>query len=200
MKQTIQLSVLSAANTVLSFFFQWYVLTQLGAGTVTDAFFAGMTVPQLVLVVISGSLTHVLVPILAGEDGERQRQDAWSLIILVGGLFGLIATLLSVTASIWIPLTVPGFDNAGKTLTEELTRIQLIGMVFAAINGVQCSVYYARQQFIWTELAAIFTSLIALLLSRGTNSESIPVETTVTTTIPLPTTLLWVWIMHLWMR
>jgi putative peptidoglycan lipid II flippase len=164
MKQTIQLGVLSAANTVLSFFFQWYVLTQLGAGAVTDAFFAGMTVPQLVLVVISGSLTHVLVPILAGEDGKRQRQDAWSLIILVGGLFGLIATLLSVTASIWIPLTVPGFDNAGKTLTEELTRIQLIGMVFAAINGVQCSVYYAREQFIWTELVAIFSSLIALPL------------------------------------
>jgi putative peptidoglycan lipid II flippase len=162
MKQTIQLGSLSAANTVLSFVFQWYVLTQLGAGAVTDAFFAGMTVPQLVLVVISGSLTHVLVPVLAVEDSERQLQNAWSLIILVGGLFGLIATFLCVTVSNWVPLIVPGFDNAGKNLTEELTRIQLIGMVFAAINGVQCSVYYARHQFIWVELVAIISSLIAL--------------------------------------
>ena len=164
MKQAIQLGTLSAANIGIAFLFQWYVLTQLGPGTETDALFAGMTLPQLVLAVISGSLMHVLVPLLAGEDEDRLRHDAWGFLVLVGGLFGVLATVLYATAPWWIPLTVPGFDAAGKALTVELTRIQLIGMVFAAVNGVQWAAYHAKQQFVWAEFTPILVSTFALLL------------------------------------
>jgi putative peptidoglycan lipid II flippase len=164
MKQTIQLGTLSAANIGIAFLFQWYVLTQLGPGMETDALFAGMTLPQLVLVVISGSLMHVLVPLLAGEDEDRLRHDAWGFLVLVGGLFGLLATILYVAAQWWVPLTVPGFSDAGQALTVELTRIQLIGMVFAAINGVQWAAYHARQQFVWAEFTPILANAFALLL------------------------------------
>ena len=164
MKQAIQLGTLSAANIGIAFLFQWYVLTQLGPGTETDALFAGMTLPQLVLAVISGSLMHVLVPLLAGEDEDRLRHDAWGFFVLVGGLFGVLATVLYLTAPWWIPLTVPGFDAAAKALTIELTRIQLIGMVFAAVNGVQWAAYHAKQQFVWAEFTPILVSTFALLL------------------------------------
>lgn len=102
MKQTVQLGALSAANIGIAFLFQWYVLTQLGPGPESDALFAGMTIPQLVLAVISGSLMHVLVPILAGESEDRLRHDAWGLLVLVGGLFGLLATALYAAAPWWI--------------------------------------------------------------------------------------------------
>lgn len=164
MKQTVQLGALSAANIGVAFLFQWYALTQLGPGIATDALFAGMTIPLLVLSVISGSLMHVLVPILAGESEDRLRHDAWGMLVLVGGLFGVMAILLYVTAPWWIPITVPGFTEAGQTLTIELTRIQLVGMVFTAINGVQWATYHARQQFVWAELAPILASALALLL------------------------------------
>ncbi len=164
MKQAVQLGALSAANIGLAFLFQWYALTQLGPGVATDALFAGMTIPQLVLAVISGSLMHVLVPLLAGESEERLRHDAWAFLTLVGGLFGLLALLLYALAPWWVPLTVPGFDVAGQALTVALTRIQLIGMVFAAINGVQWAAYHARQQFVWAEFTPILASAFALLL------------------------------------
>lgn len=164
MKQAVQLGTLSAANIGIAFLFQWYVLTQLGPGMETDALFAGMTLPQLVLAIISGSLMHVLVPLLAGEDEDRLRHDAWGFFVLVGGLFGLLAIILYVAAPWWIPITVPGFSGAGQALTIELTRIQLIGMVFAAINGVQWAAYHARQQFVWAEFTPILASVFALLL------------------------------------
>jgi putative peptidoglycan lipid II flippase len=164
MKQAIQLGTLSVANIGITFLFQWYVLTQLGPGMETDALFVGMTLPQLVLAVISGSLMHVLVPLLAGEDEDRLRHDAWGFVVLVGGLFGLLAAILYVTTEWWIPLTVPGFDEAGKALTVDLTRIQLIGMVFAAINSVQWAAYHARQQFVLAEFTPILASAFALLL------------------------------------
>lgn len=164
MKQAVQLGALSAANIGLAFLFQWYALTELGPGVATDALFAGMTIPQLVLAVISGSLMHVLVPLLAGESEEHLRHDAWALLALIGGLFGLLAVLLYVLAPWWVPLTVPGFDAAGQALTVGLTRIQLIGMVFAAVNGVQWAAYHARQKFVWAEFTPILASASALLL------------------------------------
>jgi len=164
MKQTVQLGTLSAANIGIAFLFQWYVITQLGSGMETDALFAGMTLPQLVLVVISVSLMHVLVPLLAGEDEDRLRHDAWGFLVLVGSLFGLLAIVLYTTAPWWIPITVPGFSIAGKNLTVELTRIQLIGMVFTAISGVQWATYHARQQFVWAEFTPILSSVLGLLL------------------------------------
>ena len=164
MKQALQLGILSAANIGIAFVFQWYILTYLGPGQESDALFAGMTIPQLVLAVISGSLMHVLVPILAGENEDCLRHDAWGLFILIGGLFCLLAFVLSIGAPWWVPLTVPGFGETGKTLAIELTRIQLIGMVFAAINGVQWAAYHARQQFVWPEFTPIFASVFALLL------------------------------------
>ncbi|HEY9098804.1 MAG TPA: lipid II flippase MurJ [Thiobacillus sp.] len=164
MKLAIKLGALSAANIGIAFLFQWYVLIQLGPGVETDALFAGMTIPQLVLAVISGSLMHVLVPLLAGESEDCLRHDAWGFLVLIGGLFGLLAVLLYIAAPWWVPLTVPGFDEAGQALTVELTRIQLIGMVFAAINGVQWAAYHARQQFLWAEFTPILASAFALLL------------------------------------
>lgn len=163
-KQTVQLGALSAANIGIVFLFQWFVITQLGPGIETDALFAGMTMPQMALAVISGSLMHVLVPLLAGEEKERLRHDAWGFLVLIGGLFGMLAVGLYVTAPLWIPLTVPGFDDAGKALAVELTRIQLIGMVFAAVNGVQWATCHARQQFLWAEFTPILSSVLGLLL------------------------------------
>ncbi len=164
MKQAFQLSILSAANIGITFLFQWYALIQLGPGVETDALFAGMTIPQLVLAVISGSLMHVLVPLLAGESEDRLRHDAWGFFTLIGGLFGVLAALLYAAAPWWVPLTVPGFDEVGQMLTIELTRIQLIGMVFTAVNGVQWAAYHARQRFLWAEFTPILASVFALLL------------------------------------
>jgi putative peptidoglycan lipid II flippase len=163
MRQPLLLGVLAASNIGIAFLYQWYVLVQLGPGLETDALFAGMTVPQLALAVVSGSLMHVLVPLLAGEPADRFRHDAWGFLVLVGALFAAIAVLLYVFAPYWVPLTVPGFSDAGKGLTVHLTRIQLIGMIFSALCGVQAAVYHARQRFLWVELAPLLVGALGLV-------------------------------------
>jgi putative peptidoglycan lipid II flippase len=152
--------VFAAANIGATFLFQWYIITELGAGAETDALFAGMALPQLVLSVVSLSLTQVLVPILAGESAEQFRSDLWGFLALVGGLFLVLASLFYVTAGLWVPVLVPGFAAEVQDLTVELTRIQLIGMVFAALNGVQVAAYHARQQFYWPELTPLVTAVV----------------------------------------
>ncbi|EFK08094.1 virulence factor MVIN [delta proteobacterium NaphS2] len=164
MKLAIQLSILASLNIGTGFLYQWYVFTQLGPGMETDALFAGMTVPQVVLAIVTGSLMHVLVPLLAGEDENRLRRDAWGVLALISGLFSLLAVILYLTAPWWVPLTVPGFEPAGKCLTVILTRVQLVGMVFSAVSSVQWAVYHARQHFLWAELTPVLASISGLLL------------------------------------
>jgi putative peptidoglycan lipid II flippase len=164
MRLSLILGGLSSFNIILNFLFQWYIFTHVGPGVETDALFAGLTIPQLILTVVSGSLMHVLVPLLAGESEDRSRHDAWGFFLLIGGVFSLFALLLYLTAPWWVSLTVPGFSRAGQTLTVKLTSIQLAGMVFTALTGVQWAVYHSKQKFLWAEMSPILGNGIAVLL------------------------------------
>ncbi len=162
MKLNLALGSLATANLVLSLLTQWYVITRLGVGTATDALFAGMAVPQLVLAVVSGSLMHVLVPLLAGEEAGAFGRAVWGFFLGITLLFGLIAALLSLAAPLWVSWLLPGFSPAARDLTVVLTRIQLIGMVFTASLSVLWSAYHARNRFIWAESAPVLASVLAL--------------------------------------
>jgi putative peptidoglycan lipid II flippase len=164
MKQTLTLAALAGANILLSLLFQWYVITQFGVGIETDALFAGMALPQLILSVVSSSLTHVLVPLLATENELTFRQNAWGFFLNVSGLFTLLALTLFLTATYWVPWLVPGFSDSARVLTISLTRIQLVSMIFTASVSVLWSVYHARQRFIWVELSTLLSNVIALIL------------------------------------
>jgi putative peptidoglycan lipid II flippase len=164
MKLALQLGFLSFINLAISFLFQWLAVTLLGPGIETDALFASMTLPLLVLSVVVGSLMQVLVPLFSGKDGESLRKDAWGFFWLILLVFGLLATILFLAAPFLVPLTVPGFGDAGKQLAVQLTQIQLIGMVLSALNSVQWATYHARQSFIWAEVAGVLSGIFSLII------------------------------------
>jgi putative peptidoglycan lipid II flippase len=164
MKQTITLACLAGANILATLLFQWFVITQLGVGIETDALFAAMALPQLILMVVSSSLTHVLVPVLAVEEESTFRRNAWGFFLGISGIFTVLAVVLFATAAYWVPWLVPGFSKAGQLLTVSLTRIQLVSMIFTASVSVLWSVYRAKQRFIWVELSTLLSSVIGLVL------------------------------------
>ncbi len=82
MKLNIALGSLAGGNLLLGLLIQWYVVTRLGVGAATNALFAGMVVPQVVLAVVSGSLMHVLVPPLDSPHSLLKEKAAGS----TGGL------------------------------------------------------------------------------------------------------------------
>jgi putative peptidoglycan lipid II flippase len=164
MRQTLTLACLAGANILVMLWFQWYVITQLGVGIQTDALFAGMALPQLILMVVSSSLTHVLVPMLETEDEVSFGRNAWGFFLGIGGIFTAFALVLILSATVWVPWMVPGFSREAQLLTVTVTRIQLVSMIFTAAVSVLWSVYHARQKFIWVELSTLLSSLVAFLL------------------------------------
>src|SRR6266849_5759744 len=162
MRVAVSLGAISATAIAIAFFNQWFIIVTLGPGRATDALFAGLAVPQLVLAVISGSLTHVLVPLLSGESPEQARAEAQELFTAVGVVFATVALILLVFAPWWTPFLFPGFQGADRGLLIRLSQIQLIAMVFTALWGVLWAFYYSRQRFIWAELSQILAGVLSL--------------------------------------
>ena len=125
----------------------------------TDALFAAMAVPQILLAVVSASLSQVLVPLLSIENAENFQKEAWTFFQGIGLIFSAFAVLLFITAAEWVPWTVPGFSWEAQSLTVRLLRIQLLGMVFMGLNGVIWAAYHARQRFIWAEMSPVIGTL-----------------------------------------
>jgi len=140
----------------------WYVVTRLGVGIETDAFFASGALPQLIFLVASFSLMQVLVPLLATEDEQTFRRDAWGFFLGVSGFFSIVAVLLFVTAGYWVPLMVPGFSRQARELAITLSRIQLLAMIGNAAVVVLWSVFYARQKFLWAEISSVMANAASL--------------------------------------
>jgi len=163
-RRILSLGVLSGLNLLFALLAQWYVVVILGAGSKTDALLAGMAVPQLVLAVFSGSLTYVLVPLLAGEGRERFQEDAWGFLWLVGGAFAALALVLFVSAPLWVPLLFPGFPLETRRLVIRLTRIQQLGMVSTALYGVLWAACQARQEFVRAELGGLAGTVTSFAL------------------------------------
>ena len=141
----------------------WYVVTRMGVGIQTDAFFASGALSQLIFLVASSSLMQVIVPLLATEDEKTFQQDAWGLFLAISGVFVLLSAGLFVTAPYWVSLIVPGFSAEALRLTVTLSRIQLLGMIGNALVAVLWSVYYARQRFLWAEVSSVIANAIALV-------------------------------------
>lgn len=141
----------------------WYVVTRLGVGIETDAFFASGALPQLIFLVASFSLMQVLVPLLATEDEQTFQRDAWGFFVGVSGFFSLLAIILYVVAPYWVPLIVPGFSAQARVLAIMLSRIQLLAMIGNAAVVVLWSVFYARQRFLWAEISSVIANALSLV-------------------------------------
>jgi putative peptidoglycan lipid II flippase len=158
----LSLGAIAAMSIVVNFAYQWYVLTTIGPGPATDALFAGTMVPQLVLVIASGSLNYVLIPLLAVQEPEGRTRLAWTYFQGIGlACLGLVA-LLMLTAAWWVPVTVPGFTAANVDLAIHLTRVQLLATAFTAVTGVEVALHHAKQHFLRAESAGVLASVVGL--------------------------------------
>jgi peptidoglycan biosynthesis protein MviN/MurJ (putative lipid II flippase) len=158
---SVALGTLAALTILLGFLIQWMVITHFGPGLDTDALFASLAIPQMVVTVLSNPIGHVLVPLLATESAGRREAEAWTAFLTAAAGFGLLGGILIVTSQLWVPLTVTGFSDEGKDLTVHLARIHVLGMAFACSAAAARSGYHARHQFVWTLMAAVIAAAVA---------------------------------------
>ena len=160
--QSAWLATLSAVNALLALLMTWYVVSHMGVGVQTDAFFASAVIPQFAFMLLTTTLLPVLVPLLATRAEPEFSDDVWSFFSLTGAIFVVLAVVLYLSANAWVPWFVPGFSAPAKTLTSSLTRIQLVSMVLNALIVTLWAAHHARHRFVWVELSAIVANCAGL--------------------------------------
>jgi putative peptidoglycan lipid II flippase len=157
------IAVAATANLAVTFGYQWFPVVKLGAGAATDALFVSAIVPQVVLSVISTSLTSVLTPMLSTASVTAFRMQAWTVGLGVALAAAALNGALYVSAGLWVPWLVPGFDAPLRALTLDLVRVQLIGAFFTMLLAVQWSASYARDRFLWVEASGTLAGIVGLV-------------------------------------
>lgn len=163
-KKFVGLGVVVTINLALQFLFQWYIIISLGPGLYTDALFGALALPQFILVVLSGSLTMVLIPMMAKHKNDEFLEESWTYFQTVGILFICIALLLLATAQWWVTWILPGFKETNFQLIINLARIQIIAMVFSALLSVAWAIHSAKGNFFTIEYTSIIANIIAFIL------------------------------------
>jgi putative peptidoglycan lipid II flippase len=168
------LSAVTVAQLAISFAIQWYTVTQLGVGAVTDGLYAALTIPQIVMLVLIDPLTFVLTPLLAIRK-ERERRIVGSQIFwLVAACSTLIAALAAVMAPVTVPLLAPGFSEATVELTVRLARIEAAAIAGVACTMVLTSLYHAQRVFLRPAVAVLISSVVGwVILLVGIHSGGI---------------------------
>lgn len=161
-KKFFRLGIVVAINLALQFVFQWFVIISFGAGTETDIFFGSMALPNFILLVLSGSLTIVLIPIMSKFRGDDFQSESWNYFQGIGLLFTAIGILLLLTAQWWVQWVLPGFKDEGYQLAVNLSRIQVVSMVLSALLSVLWAIHSAKENFYLIELTSIIASIISL--------------------------------------
>ncbi len=163
-KKFLGLGVVVSINLVLQFLFQWYIIVHFGAGTASDIFFGSMAVPQFILLVVSGSLTMVLIPMISKFKGADFLKESWNYFQGIGMLFSVLAVVLCLTAQWWVQWILPGFRGENYELAVNLSRIQVLSMLFSALLSVLWIAHSARENFYLIEITSIAANLVAFVL------------------------------------
>jgi peptidoglycan biosynthesis protein MviN/MurJ (putative lipid II flippase) len=161
LRLTLGLTALAGVNVALGFLYNWYLFTRVGPGRETDALFAGLMIPQLLLAILGGSLTNVLVPVFATEE-EGFSVLSWTTLQLIFLVGSVVALILALTAPVWTPLTVPGFGPDSIRFTVTIVRIQMLAVVLTLLSTVQRAAYNARHRFVWAEASGVLAALGSL--------------------------------------
>lgn len=158
------LSAVTFAQLATSFCIQWYTVTQLGVGADTDALYAALTVPQIVMLVLIDPLAFVLTPLLATRH-ERERRIVGSQIFwFVAACSTLITALAAIMAPVTVPVLAPGFPEATVELAVGLARIEAGAIAGAACTMILTSLYHAGQVFLRPGIAILLSSIVGWII------------------------------------
>lgn len=160
-----------AANLLTFLGIYWLVLTRIGAGPESDAFFVALVLPQLMASIVQSGLAHVLIPILSIGTADNRARDGWTFFQVCLLVFGAMALLLGATAPIWVQWLAPGFADEYLRLTVTLVRITLVAMFLTVLNGVCIAVHHANRRFIYVEFAESTAGCLAIILLLSTIGE-----------------------------
>lgn len=156
--RSLNIMFFSLINLLFIVVIQLITLTEVGPTGQTDALFAGMAVPTLILSVMVGSLTNVLVSIFV--HSEQPRQKLWEQLYFFLSISIVIVVLLISTHDFWLGFVFSGFDSAILCLTSEILTLQFLVVPLSIASAIITAYFNAQSKFIRAEAIPAICSVI----------------------------------------
>ena len=162
-------------SRVVGFLREMALANQLGAGPLTDAYYAAFAIPDwLNYLLAGGALSVAFIPFYTRTRQRGGEEAASRLLATVLGTMG--AATVATTLLLWfyvdplIRLQFPRFDPSTQALTIRLTRIVLPAQIFFVTGGIVRAVLMAEGRFATHALAPLLYNgcIIAGGLITGT--------------------------------
>lgn len=133
-----------------------------------SVFFAAFKLPDLLFqLLIFGALSVAFIPVFTDylhKKGEEQAFEFAANILNISLIaFCVIATVAFIFVSDFNSVIVPGFRGDQKILTDDLTRVILLGQVLLVIGAFFIGIANSFQRFIIPALAPVFYNLGIIL-------------------------------------
>lgn len=164
MKLLATIGVLTAMRLLASALTQFFVLSTLGVGTVSDALVASSLLPQLATTLLIAPAMQVLVPVFSALPAAQLKPSIWSTFVVVCAASASMVVVLVFLADKWVPLVVPGFTDSGRELGIRLTQIQLLSLAASMPFSVLWAGYCAGQRLLLAEGVQTATLLLSSAL------------------------------------
>ena len=161
---------MSAAGAVAGLSLDALILFWFGAGAQTDAYFAALVIPTLLIGILSIQLPKILVPVF-GALFRSQEDEAWRLLrnlLTIGGLlFAGVVIVGNALAGLIMPLQVPGLEPGAIALTVRLSRVVLWLVWFQGLSSVLQAVLYARHSYAVSSAAKLVINAVTIGVVLG---------------------------------
>ena len=151
-------TLLTLLGTGSGFLREVAIALRFGASRETDAYLTALFIPGLLQqVLLTGSLTAVLVPVLSRCLERGETETAWGLVVSAGGLLFVLLALIGVVGVVLAPVVVtilaPGFDESTAAMTVNLTRAMFPLALFFGLTAYGTAVLNAHLKFAMPALA-----------------------------------------------
>lgn len=134
----------------------------------TAIFLAAFRIPDLMFqLLIFGAVSVAFIPVFTDYLHRKDEAGAFGFAADILNVVLVLFALLSIVVFIFVtPLTgliVPGFSDAQKNLTAELTRVIILGQILLVIGAFFAGICQSYQRFIVPALASVFYNVGIIL-------------------------------------
>ncbi len=166
-KTITQGAIILAVSTLISRFLglirQWLLADRFGAGLLLDIYLAGFRIPDFIYnILIVGGIVVTFLPLFS-EYFSEDEDKAWQFTSNVINVFFFLLVLISLLLFIFTPQIlkwiVPGFSEAARIQSTELTRLMLLSPIFLGLSSIFSGVLHHFNRFLIYSLCPILYNL-----------------------------------------
>ncbi|KNZ68830.1 integral membrane protein MviN [Thermincola ferriacetica] len=158
------LMVAMLVSRVLGYVREIALTSKFGQTSVTDAYIAAFTVPDLLYnLLVGGVLSSAFIPVFSSYVARNEEKDAWEVASTVINLVVIVMTVGIVCGMIFtrqlVPLVAYKFKGETLDLTVKLTRIMFPAFLLLGLNGLMMGILNSYQHFKAPAFGAIIYNL-----------------------------------------